>query len=147
MCTYIDKKATEKMKNGLKDKKVAYAWKVVQIDDGYWFAPFWGNFYAQENSTHGQHISISTEHGREAIHGGVFYLSLTRKLANFLLKNRKIEFNNYDKKFKVVKVSFKPEDIVYVGDCGAFDKRTYEMPAGPDTVCVKAFSFIDKIGE
>jgi hypothetical protein len=40
MCTYIDEQATEKMKNRLKGKKIAYAWKVVKVKDSHFYAPF-----------------------------------------------------------------------------------------------------------
>jgi len=155
MCTYIDGAATEKMEKRLKGRKASYAWKVVRVSSYDWFAPYQRTPpfpYSQHNRTYEccrPLLSVvdtdpdPVDATRPCVTDGAFHLSLTRKSARAIYNY--IKFYSSSDKHKVVKVSFKPKDMLYVGDCGVNAKKFYGMSVGPDTVCVKAFSFVDKI--
>jgi len=143
MCTHVDEDATDAKRKQLKNKSIGYAWKVIAIykKTGQHCAPFYGTSYNQHN------VIAYKGRATSRLTSGVFHLSLTRKNARLLAKWLQNSFYNTFNKhsYKVVKVSFKPEHLVVVGRSSYGDKREFGLADGPDSLCVAAFDFVDKI--
>ena len=147
MCTYVNQSATDARLKQLKNKSIGYAWKAITIykKTGQYCAPFYEIPYNQHNVI--AHKERATSRATSRLTSGVFHLSLTRKNARLLAKWLQNSFYNTSNKhsYKVVKVSFKPEHLVVVGRSSYGDKREFGLADGPDSLCVAAFDFVDKI--
>ena len=146
MCTYIDEEATKVKIKQLEGQKIAYTWKVILIENEKCRAPFQWKEFNQNNV-----INVEEKIDNEIISFEAFHLCLNKEVGYQLLHilSRDLFYilphGDEIYKYKLVKVAYQIKDFIAVGSGSVEDKERFELAAGPDTICVRAFNFVDKI--
>jgi len=146
MCTNIDRDASEKLYDKIKEKGVGYAWKLVQVNnDGTYYSPFQRYYYLmkKENRVYFKHWSDAN---RISISDGAFHLFTTRergrKVIKWLTKDTVGNlYSRYNVQYKVIKVAFKVDDLIAVGHVDSGFKKDWNFDSNPDSICVRGFKF------
>jgi len=159
MCTIVDAKATDDLKNKIKKTGIGYAWKLVQVgmhwktkEDEY-LPPFQDGSYSKNRKNVETPIARRKVEfcydflDKDEIHGQAFHLFITRSKARNVMTWIKDPrawpyYRGCNARYKIIKVAFKPQDLIAVGHVSNDFKIQWDLDSSPDAICVHAFKFV-----